>query len=251
MKAKQRKRLLISSVAMLLVAMLALGTATFAWFTQNSKATASGITAKTTQASNILVSEDQSVWDDEITFQNNIVSVMNPVTTADFSAWYTTKAESYDGAVPAADAVYETAAAGTDFTATTLYVKYESADSQASQGVNITAKKTGNGQTDNFLRIALVPKNDAAKTLFGSSAVVWGTAADDYATDKEHMTTNVGSGKSLVTTNNLSFYTSKTLTANTEYGFDVYVWYEGTDPHCKDSVADNNYSVAFEVTKAS
>ena len=33
MKAKSRRRLLISSIAMLLVAMLALGTATFAWFT--------------------------------------------------------------------------------------------------------------------------------------------------------------------------------------------------------------------------
>ena len=40
---KSRKRLLISSIAMLLVAMLALGTATFAWFTQNTTATASGI----------------------------------------------------------------------------------------------------------------------------------------------------------------------------------------------------------------
>lgn len=40
MKAKSRRRLLLSSVAMLLVAMLALGTATFAWFTNSTTARA-------------------------------------------------------------------------------------------------------------------------------------------------------------------------------------------------------------------
>ena len=41
-----RKRALLSSVAMLLVALVALGSATFAWFTSNPVAAASGITAK-------------------------------------------------------------------------------------------------------------------------------------------------------------------------------------------------------------
>ena len=49
MKAKSRRRLLISSVAMLLVAMLALGTATFAWFTNSTTAYAKN--AKVTVAS--------------------------------------------------------------------------------------------------------------------------------------------------------------------------------------------------------
>ncbi len=40
MKAKTRRSLLISSVAMLLVAMLSLGTATYAWFTNTTTATA-------------------------------------------------------------------------------------------------------------------------------------------------------------------------------------------------------------------
>ena len=53
MKTKSRKRLLISSVAMLLVAMLALGTATFAWFTQNTSATANEFSAKTVKASEL------------------------------------------------------------------------------------------------------------------------------------------------------------------------------------------------------
>jgi len=45
---KFRKRALLSSVAMLLVALVALGSATFAWFTQTPRAFADGFSAKTT-----------------------------------------------------------------------------------------------------------------------------------------------------------------------------------------------------------
>ena len=53
MKTNSRKRLLVSSVAMLLVAMLALGTATYAWFTQNTQATADNLSVKTVKASEL------------------------------------------------------------------------------------------------------------------------------------------------------------------------------------------------------
>lgn len=60
MKANSRKRVLISSVAMLLVAMVALGTSTFAWFTQSPTANASGLVLKATAAKGLKVlSESQ------------------------------------------------------------------------------------------------------------------------------------------------------------------------------------------------
>ncbi len=55
-----RKRALISSVAMLLVAMIALGTATFAWFVADPTATATGLKMKTVSGSGLVVlSESQ------------------------------------------------------------------------------------------------------------------------------------------------------------------------------------------------
>lgn len=57
MKTTSRKRLLISSVAMLLVAMLALGTATFAWFTTSTNPYADNFSAKTTKQSTLLLSD--------------------------------------------------------------------------------------------------------------------------------------------------------------------------------------------------
>ena len=62
MKAKSRRRLLISSVAMLLVAMLALGTATFAWFTTDTSTTATGLNVKTTKASHLVLSNFSTDW---------------------------------------------------------------------------------------------------------------------------------------------------------------------------------------------
>ena len=58
MKTTSRKRLLISSVAMLLVAMLALGTATFAWFTTSTNPYADNFSAKTTKQSTLLLSDN-------------------------------------------------------------------------------------------------------------------------------------------------------------------------------------------------
>ena len=53
-----RKRALISSVAMLLVAMIALGTATFAWFTANPNAKATGLSMKTTASAGLVIRTD-------------------------------------------------------------------------------------------------------------------------------------------------------------------------------------------------
>ena len=50
-----RKRALLSSVAMLLVATVAVGSATFAWFTQSPTATASGLKMKATSANGLKI----------------------------------------------------------------------------------------------------------------------------------------------------------------------------------------------------
>ena len=59
---KFRKRALLSSVAMLLVALVALGSATFAWFTQDPTSTVSGLVLKTeTSASLVALSQTQAI----------------------------------------------------------------------------------------------------------------------------------------------------------------------------------------------
>lgn len=55
---KFRKRALLSSVAMLLVALVALGSATFAWFMQAPTANATGLTMQTTTSASLLAESE-------------------------------------------------------------------------------------------------------------------------------------------------------------------------------------------------
>ena len=55
---KFRKRALLSSVAMLLVALVALGSATFAWFVANPTANAAGLSLKTTAEAGVFVASE-------------------------------------------------------------------------------------------------------------------------------------------------------------------------------------------------
>ncbi len=72
---KFRKRALLSSVAMLLVALVALGSATFAWFNTQNSAAARLITAQTEKSSDITLSEDAgsqySPWTHDLRFSAN------------------------------------------------------------------------------------------------------------------------------------------------------------------------------------
>ena len=256
MKAKSRRRLLISSIAMLLVAMLALGTATFAWFSQNAKATASGIVAKTQRGSNIVVSEGGSVYDDAITFETYASGFYNPVTPGANMAspvWKTTTADAVDAGVKGAAKTYEDATPNSDYTSTNLYIKYDTPDTTATQSVDIKMTVTSNGTsaTQNFLRVALVPV-DATTQALVADPVVWGTAADDFAKEPNNMslTTAATSTQTITTiTNSNPMISNITLTGGTPIHFNVYVWYEGTDPHCIDSNANNNFTVDFEIAK--
>lgn len=245
-----RKKALLSSMAMLLVSTVAVGSATFAWFSSNSTATASGITAKTSQSSNIVLSETGTGnWTDKLTFAATtavVTNPLNPATTADFTDWYTTKAVGKDTGIMGADQSLEAATAGTDYLKTKLYVKYEAAEGDVTVDLNLTATKTDG--TEDFIRVALVPQTGNELT----GTIVYGNASDDFAKDPSAFTslTAANAGKSLVTTNSTKLMEGVTLDAGVSYGYDVYVWYEGTDPDCIDSNSVNEIPIVFSFTKA-
>ena len=256
---KFRRRALLSSVAMLLVALVALGSATFAWFSQNSKATAEGIGAKTQQGSNILVSETGAAnsWNNRIQFATKAGSFYTPVTPNNTlnstPVWKTTTSDGVDlGIKGSAD--YTTPTANTDYTATKLYVKYDAASTEK-KSVNISFSYAGTtAGTEDFLRVALVPANSTTKAVFGDDAVIYGTDNDDFAKDESKFTsltaTNTNGEYSIVTTTSKSLYSAKELKGGAEYQFNVFVWFEGTDPECIDSNANTNFVVDFAVEAA-
>ena len=91
-----KKRALISSVAMLLVAIIALGTATFAWFTQNTQATADQLSVKTIKASELQISKTTGEWGDQIHY-DYVGKVLKPASSVDGTNWFTAVAQDKGG----------------------------------------------------------------------------------------------------------------------------------------------------------
>lgn len=83
-----RKRALISSVAMLLVAMIALGTATFAWFAANPRAKANGIKMRTTASTGLVIrTETDTFWSHNATLRSTGDSTSSAKAPTDATAF--------------------------------------------------------------------------------------------------------------------------------------------------------------------
>ena len=109
---KFRRRALISSVAMLLVALVALGSATFAWFTENPQVKAEGITAEAQTSTGLEISTTtDTAWSDDADFMkdgNDGLKLVPAYALAGASSitWLTATAETADSWAPASSATW-------------------------------------------------------------------------------------------------------------------------------------------------
>ena len=269
---KFRKRALLSSVAMLLVALVALGSATFAWFSTTNSATASPMAAKTAAASNILLTDDPATveWTNRLTFtkgtianSTNYAKNLKPVTTSDFENWYSVEAANLNDGYSAT--AYSSSNAVSNIQTTGEYAKYSPLfikSAGETKTIKITPTVTGNEQSQSYFRIALVPNPSAtgssafASGEAGHDAIVFAKAANDRSKPDSTLDPAVSgwtaSGQttqtsSIVTSQNWAAVTLGSATADAIYAFDVYVYYEGTDFDCVDSKSGTDMSVLFTV----
>lgn len=80
MNSKAIKRQLLAAIAMVLVAALALGSSTYAWFVTNTKVTASSATVSATAASTLLIKNENNEWATSHTFTDSNTNFV-PVST--------------------------------------------------------------------------------------------------------------------------------------------------------------------------
>lgn len=253
MKTTSRKRLLISSVAMLLVAMLALGTATFAWFTQNTQAKADQLSVKTIKASELQLSKTTGEWSDQIHY-DYVGKVLKPASSVDGTNWFTAIAAN-KGSYEAADTDATDISSNLDGYVFKEQLNVRNNGKAAVEKVkikfNLQETEAANGK---YVRLALVPADkrgaDAAVTPADFKAGVFASAADtadalkDAAKTTETVTAKSGAAGEVEV---------GTLTAKGEAGsakyYNLYVWFEGQDEDCKDINGGNEIpEVTFTVT---
>ena len=246
MKTSSRKRLLISSVAMLLVAMLALGTATFAWFTQNTEATANGIYAKTVKASSLLISDKDKSWGTTVTYAQGTSAdapqTMFPASSGSGSTWFTATSDDEDtGAFEAGKiTTVSTASSNAKYVFKNMLNVKNGGDEGAINDISITFN-LGSISASQYARVALVPCNDTGVELTTAAfdGQVIGFTNSVFDTDGvayTGLTSAEGAGASITPKTTCSVNVGS-LNAGAARYYNLYIWFEGQDEQCIDTNA--------------
>lgn len=248
-----RKKALLSSLSMLLVATVAVGSATFAWFTSSTSATADQLSVKTVKASELKLSDDTNDWTDQLHY-NTVGKILKPASSADGVKWF------------AANAAGKTASTADASTITQLsdldgYV-FKNQLNVSNQGgapvdgvtINFTLGETPAVAGANYLRLALVEVDKKGKdaTIKGNfKDGVYAKAADTAEALTEASLSNTVAVTAKAGSNvsfNVGNLAAKDKTGSTKY-YNLYVWFEGQDTDCYDTNAGNEMpEISFTVS---
>ena len=264
MKTTSRKRLLISSVAMLLVAMLALGTATFAWFTNNTSTTASGINVKTVQASDLKVASSKYSFTNDLKYDYTN-QVFKPASSANGTAWYSGTAEKSNAfGIKSTDSfspIDDVTAANNFVYANELNIRNYGGAAVDKVKIDFTIGEIPTTEGKNYVRVAVVPKDkhnpDSAtavlsnfdKSVFDKDGVAYDAVNGKASTEVVEITPN---NKCSVEVGNLAAKGDKFVTTGenrNEANYEIFVWFEGQDTECTNANAGNELpNITFTIS---
>lgn len=246
MKTTSRKRLLISSVAMLLVAMLALGTATFAWFTTSTNPYADNFSAKTTKQSTLLLSDSSRTgWTSHLDY-NVGIKTMYPASGNGTSWVKGTASNSLTGVIDqnTLQAVAPSPAQGvipSDYLfAQELNLKNNGTADIKDVSIDFYLNTSDNKDAAEYARVALVPIDGTKVTADDYVALgnnVYSTTTKTYNPIIKTDGTE-GTQISTKTTFHVDVTTGDEVMKPDEVRYyKLYVWFEGQDENCVDALS--------------
>lgn len=246
MKTTSRKRLLISSVAMLLVAMLALGTATFAWFTTSTNPYADNFSAKTTKQSTLLLSDSSRTgWTSHLDYKVGN-KTMYPASGNGTSWVKGTASNSLTGVIDqnTLQAVAPSPAQGvipSDYLfAQELNLKNNGTADIKDVSIDFYLNTSDNKDAAEYARVALVPIDGTKVTADDYVALgnnVYSTTTKTYNPIIKTDGTE-GTQISTKTTFHVDVTTGDEVMKPDEVRYyKLYVWFEGQDENCVDALS--------------
>lgn len=246
MKTTSRKRLLISSVAMLLVAMLALGTATFAWFTTSTNPYADNFSAKTTKQSTLLLSDSSRTgWTSHLDYDAGN-KTMYPASGNGTSWVKGTASNSLTGVIDqnTLQAVAPSPAQGvipSDYLfAQELNLKNNGTADIKDVSIDFYLNTSDNKDAAEYARVALVPIDGTKVTADDYVALgnnVYSTTTKTYNPIIKTDGTE-GTQISTKTTFHVDVTTGNEVMKPDEVRYyKLYVWFEGQDENCVDALS--------------
>ena len=240
---------LIPAICLLLVSAVLLGASTFAWFSANTKVTAENLEITATVSKNLLISKDNTNFA-ESTDLAITANTLYPVSTigGDVASPAFFEVDNVGGiittsAARTATTTFKTAET-THYVKTTVYLK-----TIGTNGTNLVATinttSGGSADLDPSLRVMLVDKTNNKTYIYEP------IAGASYLTGTTALSAADGTNAAVATIKTSGTDTIlATMTADTVYTFDIYVWYEGEDPACKtvnaQTLAATNFSIDFQ-----
>ena len=269
---KSTKRILLSSIAMLLVALVALGSATFAWFTINKTVTANNMKVQAVSADGLVITNltshsAASAWSSSVSFNDDGTTALQPVSVA----------VAANAAMPTAGYIAEDvkrsggghwASGDTDISAfkqvasilpaqgsgtrmfnnTTYVTRYDvlvATNGSAAMERDLNVTLTGTGSTGlGYAKAALVYDGNVI-AYYSDDAYNAITGTDPTATGG---TTAVAASTSASKTNVIGTASPEIPTISTGLQFTLYVWFEGNDDECVDANqtgSETNFTLTF------
>lgn len=220
-----KRRALITSMALLLVAIVCLSTATYAWFTSNPIATATGFAVNTSTSGNLLIAEGSSpaAGDFHTTIAlSSVTSTFQPVSTVDCANWWTAEAEAPESSPKAASDSYSAASSSNYFTKVVTF-KSDDAGTLYLSGISKTKDANDSDLLESSLRVAVKVGNGSpviCSLVERSGAIAVNAAGNGTSACVPEYT-----------------YTSSTtaignITAGGTITATIYIWIEGEDTRC-------------------
>ena len=265
-------------LAMVLVAAVALGSATFAWFVNNTKVTAESVDVTAKSANTLLISHDGKAWGTTATFASTESKTFVPVSSTKQLSFFKDKTWTTEATGEYNASAFEAATEGADYYKDSFKVK-ASQDCGLYLDTDTAFTTTGDASVLKAMRLAL--KIDDSVFFYQVDANAIAGDGNSYNTtlkslNADGVTTAISAENAAAAIDATNMAESKVpslaaslvtapadnttladkndakklcdLTANQVKGIDVYVWMEGCDFDCNSTVVKKITEQAVKVS---
>lgn len=246
MSVKALKKQLLAAVCMVLVAVIALSSATFAWFSANNQVTAKGMNVTAKADSGIVIkyaSDSTATFKTTADVAQTTATALYPASTVNLSDWFKAQSSQKNNAEASQEAANYTEISATE--APEYYKQYDfivrsSAESVPVTGVKlavnsftVTSATSTSENLDKAVRLGVLC--NGTFYIYAPMATQSVPITPGYSYDTTRCDTI---GEITATANNGDVFTlsSNTIPASdTGITVSVFVWFEGEDANCKSS----------------
>jgi hypothetical protein len=184
MTTKALRKQLVAAIAMVLVAAVALGSSTYAWFSLNTEVSAEGMQVKAVAEQGILINEiataNDTNWDNQALAGQNAPVSLRATSTANTGTWYVAFSKLSDNSASAASGTASANLTDTGYTAlgtspftTTTNTVTATAGSKAQEDIVYVDTDEGSDYDDGegfYVKYTYYLKSSAAQINCGTAA---------------------------------------------------------------------------------